>query len=151
MNIPNEEDWLNWPAGADRPLDLDEEFARRRFAGKSFEEALELFKTTNVISCWEDVSSMPPVPFRYYMLVFKAYVLAVVETDKSSAPDAARSFLDLVEQKLKTEIDWIAPIMNDLLPAIEFVAMNQEKYEADRDINGDFRDQLARIKSFWRA
>ena len=56
-----------------------------------------------------------------------------------------------MEQKLKTEIDWIAPIMNDLLPAIEFVAMNQEKYEADRDINGDFRDQLARIKSFWRA
>jgi len=59
MNIPNEEDWLNWPAGADHPLDLDEDYARRRFAGKSFEEALELFKTTNVISCWEDVSSMP--------------------------------------------------------------------------------------------
>ena len=55
MNIPNEEDWLNWPAGADRPLDLDEDYARRRFAGKSLEEALELFKTTNVISCWEDV------------------------------------------------------------------------------------------------
>ncbi len=74
----------------------------------------------------------------------------MVENDKWSAPDAARSFLDLVEEKLKTEFDWIAPIMNDLLPAIEFVGMNQEKYGADRDINGDFRDQLARIKSLWR-
>lgn len=149
MNIPNEEDWLNWPAGADRPLDLDEEYARRRFAGKSFEQALEVFETTNVLSCAEDVDSMPPVPFRYYMLVFKAYMLAVVEKDNWSAPDAASSFLNLVERKVKTEIDWIAPIMNDLLPAIELVATNQKKYEADADIYGDFREQLARIKSLW--
>jgi len=154
MNIPNEEDWLNWPAGADRPLDLDEDYARRRFAGKSFEEALELFETTNVLSCCEDVSYMPPVPFRYYMLVFKAYVLAVVEkvgSDKWSSPDAASCFLNLVERKLKTEFDWIAPIMKDLLPAVEFVATNQEKYEADSDIYGDFREQLTRIKSLWGA
>ena len=71
--------------------------------------------------------------------------------DKWTAPDAASSFLNLVEQKLKTEIDSIAPIMKDLLPAIEFVAMNQERYDADRDIYGDFREQLARIKSLWGA
>ena len=152
MNIPTEEDWLNWPAGVERPMDLDEEYARRRFAGKSFEEALQLFQTTNVLSCCEDVSYMPPVPFRYYMLVFKAHVLAEGESkDKWTAPDAASSFLNLVKQKLKTEIDSIAPIMKDLLPAIEFVAMNQERYDADRDIYGDFREQLARIKSLWGA
>lgn len=29
--------------------------------------------------------------------------------------------------------------------------MNQEKYFADRDIYGDFRDRLARIKTLWAA
>jgi hypothetical protein len=87
---------------------------------------------------------------RYYILVFKAYVLAQAgDKDNWSASDAASSFLNLVERKLKTEIDWIAPIMTDLLPAIEFVAMNQEKYDANRDIYGDFREQLGRIKSLW--
>jgi hypothetical protein len=41
--------------------------------------------------------------------------------------------------------------MKDLLPAIEFVTMNQEKYCVDRDIYGDFREQLTRIKSLWDA
>ncbi len=39
--------------------------------------------------------------------------------------------------------------MDDLFPAIELVAMNQEKYEAAADIYGDFREQLSRIKSLW--
>jgi hypothetical protein len=75
MDIPTERDWLDWPADAQRPLALDEAYAREQFGGKSFEQALEMFRSRTVLMCSEDVSYMPPVPFRYYMLVFKSYVL----------------------------------------------------------------------------
>ena len=105
--------------------------------------------------CSEDVSYMPPVPFRYYMLVFNAYVLElgkreIEERDLLDAPwSAASSFLILVATKLRSEINFIAPIMDDLLPAVEFIAMNQDTYFASQDIYGDFRDQLTRIKKLW--
>jgi hypothetical protein len=132
MNIPTEKDWLDWPEDAPRPLDLDEAYARQQFAGKSFEEALELFRSRHVLMCSEDVSDMPPVPFRYYLLVFKAYVLElgkreVEERDLLDDPwAAASSFLNLIETKLRSEINFIAPIMDDLLPAVEFIAMNRK-------------------------
>jgi hypothetical protein len=64
---------------------------------------------------------------------------------------AASSFLTLIERKLRSEINVIAPIMGDLLPAAEFVAMNQGRYFANTDIYGDFREQFARIKMLWGA
>jgi hypothetical protein len=106
--------------------------------------------------CAEDVSYMPPVPFRYYMLVFKAYVLElgkreVQERDLVDDPwSAASSFLRLIEEKLRSQTNFIAPIMNDLLPAVEFIAVNQQAYFADPDIFGDFREQFGRIKTLWR-
>ena len=153
MDIPTEKDWLDWPEDAQRPLDLDEEYARQQFEGKSFEEALQLFRSQDVLMRSEDVSYMPPVPFRYYIRVLKAYVLElgereIKERDLLDDPSsAASSFLNLVERKLRPEINFIAPIMDDLLPAVEFIAMNQDKYFATPDIYGDFRDQLARIKA----
>lgn len=123
MDIPTEKDWLDWPEDAERPLDLDEEYARQQFEGKSFEEALQLFRS-NALMRSEDVSYMPPVPFRYYILVFKAYVLElgkreIAERDLLNDPwSAASSFLILVETKLTSQIDFIAPIMDDLLPAV---------------------------------
>jgi hypothetical protein len=155
MDIPTEKEWLDWPEDGQRPDELDEAYAREQFAGKSFEEALAMFHSREVLMCSEDISYMPPIPFRYYILVFKAYVLELGkrEIEERDVPDnpwgAASSFLILVETKLRAEINFIAPIMDDLLPAVEFVAMNQDKYFATRDIYGDFRDQLTRIKKLW--
>jgi len=155
MDIPTNADWDNWPPGVERPLDLDEEDARREFAGKSFEEALRLFAMGPVLMRSEDVGYMPPVPFRYYMLVFKAHVLASVDTAAadhySDASDAASSFLHLVEHRLASDPDSIAPIMAELIPAIEFIAANQDRYDASRDIYGDFGEQVARIKHRWEC
>jgi hypothetical protein len=156
MDIPTERDWLDWPADARRPLALDEAYAREQFGGKSFEQALEMFRSRTVLMCSEDVSYMPPVPFRYYMLVFKSYVLElgkreVQERDFVDDPwSAASSFLRLIEEKLRSQTNFIAPIMDDLLPAVEFIAVNQRTYFADPDIFGDFREQFERIKTLWR-
>lgn len=155
MDIPTEKDWLDWPEDVQRPYELDEAYAREQFASKSFEEALEMFRTHDVLMRSEDVGYMPPVPFRYYVLVFKACVMELGkrEIEERDLPDdpwsAASSFLILVETKLRSELNYIAPIMDDLLPAVEFIAMNQDKYFANRDIYGDFRDRLTRIKKLW--
>jgi hypothetical protein len=151
VKVPSEADWHDWPPHVKRRLDLDEAHARRTFAGKSFEEALELFHT-NVLSYHEDLYYMPPVAFRYYMLAFKSYVLseAALE-DECDAACAASTFLHVVERRLQSDPHSIAPIMSDLLTAVEFVATNQERYSADRDIFGDFRKELERIRALWRA
>jgi hypothetical protein len=150
--IPTEADWEAWPANAERWLGLDEAYARKRFEGKSFEEALHLFRTSQVLSCSEDVSYMPPVPFRFYILVFKEHVMAEAGGGaQSDASDAASSFLNLVERKLTEDVGFIAPIMAELTPAVEFVAKNQTLYRADKDIYGDFLEQLARIQKLQGA
>jgi hypothetical protein len=153
MDIPTDADWADWPDAAIRPLDLDEQYARDKFAGKSFEEAVQMFEE-NVLTRSEDVSYMPPVPFRYYMLAFKAWVLLVVEKAEdvfSDAPDAASSFLRLIELMLEHAPDSIGPIMPELLPAVDFVEANQERYDADKDIYGDFRERAQRIRERWAA
>ena len=155
INIPTEEDWFNWPENADRPLDLDENYARRRFMGKTFEEALQLFRETNVLCCSEDVSYMPPIPFRYYMLVYNSHVLSHGNGENGDydnyASDSASSFLNLIEHKLEVDAETIAQIMSDLMPTVELVGTNQEKYSADIDIYGDFSAKLRRIKDLWNA
>ena len=147
---PTESDWREWPAHMERPLDLDEAGARRRFAGKSFDEALEVFRKFPVLGCAEDLGYMPPVPFRYYMLVFVQHVLSAAHAaDKLESPDAASGLLDIVERKLAGDRDTIAPIMNDLLAAVRFVAAHQELYDANPGIYGDFTERAARIASRW--
>ena len=84
------------------------------------------------------------------MLAFKSYVLseAALE-DECDAASAGSALLHLVERKLQSEADSIGPIMSDLMPAVEFVAMNQERRSADPEIFGDFPAQLGRIRELW--
>lgn len=60
---------------------------------------------------------MPKIPFRYYMLGFRDYLMAG-KFPEFDVADAATSFLGLVEQKLAKQPDHIFPIMAELLPAI---------------------------------
>jgi hypothetical protein len=67
------------------------------------------------------------------------------------AASAGSAFLHAVERELQSEADSIGPIMSDLMPAAEFVAMNPERYSANREIFGDFPAQLERIRELWCA
>jgi len=138
--IPTEADWGQLEAG-----DLDARYARRMFAGKSFQDAVPMFRA-NVLERAEDLHYMPPVPFRFYMLAFKEYVLsdAVLE-DELAAASAADSFLSLVESRLREHPGSISPIIDELMPAVTFVAQNQDRYGATLEIYGDFRDRMERI------
>ena len=145
--IPTEADWDDWPPEPPRWIGLDEEYARRQFFGKSFEEAVGMFRNSNVLERSEDLSNMPPVPFRYYLLAYVAHMQAGAPTSVDEClSDAASSFLRLIERKLEVERAWIEPIMEAIMPTAELVAKNQARYDASIEIYGDFLERLAHIK-----
>jgi hypothetical protein len=139
MNIPSEAEWGDWQT------DLDQQSAHEVFAGRSAADVRPLF-AENVIERTNDVRFMPAIPFRYYMLAFRDYVLAdAVRQDDAS--DAASCFLNLVEQKLESERAAIDPIVRDLLGAVDCVAENQAAFDAPVEIYGDFTERAARIRA----
>ena len=93
---------------------------------------------------------MPEVPFRYYMLGFRDFVMAR-NFDTFWGSDAASCFLQLIEEKLKGQPRYIVPIMPELLPAIEHVTQNQAAYKADEKIYGSFLDAGRRIRSLYEG
>jgi hypothetical protein len=91
---------------------------------------------------------MPEVPFRYYMLGFRDFVMAG-KFARLENSDAANCFLSLIEEKLETHPGYILPIMPELLPAIRHVGQNQASFDADENIYGRFREKLGRIETIY--
>jgi hypothetical protein len=144
MSIPTEADWGDWRS------DLDQADAHESFAGKSSEEVLPLFRASLL---WHTgaLRFMPAVPFRYYMLAFKQYVLSEAAVqDEVEAASAADCFVGLVESRLREDVASIAPIIEELRPAVEFVATNQSRYHAPVSIYGSFGARLERIDEMRR-
>jgi hypothetical protein len=136
MTVPTEEDW------GDYNSDLDQEYAHRVFAGHTNEEMQPHFRA-NVIERTDELRFMPEIPFRYYMIGFRDFVMA--GDFEFEGADAASCFLRLVLEKIEQEPACIGPIMPALLETVEHVARNQSAFDADMDIYGDFLELSARI------
>jgi hypothetical protein len=97
----------------------------------------------------EDIFWMPKKPFQYYIFGFCDFVIrqdfGILESS-----DAPSSFLDLILYKVEKQFDYILPILPRLLKDIEYIANNQELYDADEDIYGNFQEKLAHIKELSR-
>jgi hypothetical protein len=91
---------------------------------------------------------MPVIPFRYYMLGFRDFVMAG-NFDLLDDSDAASSFLGLVEEMLEKQPEFILPIMAELLPAVRYVGQNQSTFNADEKIYGSFVEKLRRIEALF--
>lgn len=102
----------------------------------------------NVIERASELQWMPEVPFRYYMLGFRGFVMAgkFAHLEKSNA---ASCFLSLIEEKLESHPGHILPIMPELLPAIRHVGQNQTSFDADEKIYGKFQEKLDRIEALY--
>jgi len=143
--VPTEADW------GDYRSDLDWEYAHRQFAGHTNEEMLPRFRE-NVLMRSEDVSNMPEVPFQYYVLGFRDFILTwqfVPDSDPESCEGstAASCFINLVLRKLEKQPEIVLPIMPELLPAARYVAENQASFNAGEDIYGSFHETLKRIEA----
>ena len=143
MPVPTEADWGDYQA------DLDQNYAHKLFASRTNLEMLPHFRR-NVIERTDELRWMPEVPFRYYMLGFRDFVMAG-EFDDTWASDAASCFLSLVLQKLEKQPGYILPIMSQLLPAVRHVAMNQASFDASEGIYGSFQEKLAQIEALYET
>ncbi len=141
MSVPTEADW------GDYQSDLDQNYAHKIFAGRTNQEMLPRFRN-NVIEATDELRWMPEVPFRYYILGFRDFVMAG-EFNHLEASDAASCFIRLVLEKLEKQPSYILPVMPQLLPAIQHVAMNQASFEASEDIYGNFQEKLGRIEALY--
>jgi hypothetical protein len=141
VNVPAEDQWGAWST------DLDTKSAHDSFAGRSFAEAQALFHE-NVLWHTGELRSMPPIPFRFYILAFKTYVLSpAAREDECEAADAASCFVHLVESKLREAKADIEPVISILLPAVAYVCDHQREYGAQLEIYGDFAELHARIRA----
>lgn len=145
LNIPLEADWGNYQA------DLDQLYAHKTFFDKTIDQVIPDFER-NVLEKTAELRFMPTLPFRYYMLAFRDFVLSprLLEAHNGwDAADAASCFLGLILEKLERTPKTIAPIMPALMPAIHYVATQQTLYQADEDIYGNFLDKLAQIHTLY--
>ena len=141
LSVPTEKDW------GDYKTDLDQKHAHSVFAGRTNQEMQPFFRR-NPIEMTSELRWMPEVPFRYYMLGFRDFVMAK-QFDFLDSADAASCFLGLVLEKLEKQSRHIVPIMPELLPAVEHLARNQAVFEAESSIYGDFLEKLSRIQALY--
>lgn len=111
-------------------------------------EELQPFFRRNPLGLTDDLRWMPDVPFRFYILGFRDFVMAK-DFDFLDGSDAASCFLGLVLEKLEKNPRLIVPVMPELLPAVEYVARNQKVFDADEHIYGDFLEKLSRIQTLY--
>ena len=141
LDVPTEADW------GDYKSDLDQNHAHSVFAGRTNEEMQPFFRR-NPIGLTDDLRWMPEIPFRYYILGFRDVVMAR-QFDFREGSDAASCFLGLVLEKLERNPRLIAPVMPELMAAVEYVAHNQNLFEADERIYGIFEEKLSSIKRLY--
>ena len=141
LRVPSEDDW------GDYKSDLDQNHAHSVFAGRTNEEMQPFFRQ-NPIGLTEDLRWMPELPFRYYILGFRDFVMAK-QFDFRDGSDAASCFLGLVLEKLEENARLIVPVMPSLLSAVEYVARNQKLFDADEHIYGNFPEKLSRIQALY--
>jgi hypothetical protein len=140
---PGRDDW-----GEIDHNDLDADWAFQQFFGKSFEQAVEMFRS-NAPYYQEDLPSMPAKAFNFYA---PALVKYITSGDARGDSDGASSFLYLVIEMFETRREIVAPETGRLLAdAAEYVAGRQEFYDAGVDMYGSFPDLHARIQRLHRA
>lgn len=134
MVIPSREDW-----GVIDRNDLDAAYAFDTFFGRSLADARALF-VENAVYFQEELGSLPPIPFRFYVRAFIDYVES---DDAAGDSDAASSFLFLFEEMLSRfrghlDVDTEAA----MLATARRIATRQEFFDASVEIYGDFGERL---------
>lgn len=142
--VPSKAAW-----GELRADDLDVHAAYKDFFGKSNSEIQQAY-TNCAIEMADSLRWMPPNPFRYYIKGFAQFILGG-NFHEFDAADAASSFLRLIEDKLRKQPDSIAPAIDEVLSAVEYLANNQMTFGADPDIYGVFIEKRKVIEELWAA
>lgn len=87
---------------------------------------------------------MPRRAFQYYVLAFAEFVTS--ERARGD-PDSASPFLLLLINREERDPGSVSQIYPELVRAVEFVASNQEYFDADPNIYGSFQELAAQIRA----
>jgi hypothetical protein len=112
-------------------------------ATRSNAEIQDLFEGGRSIERSSELLYAPARVFQYYVQGFAMYLMS---PRAKNDPDAASSFLGLLESREKRDPDSVARIYAKLSECVEFVATHQEHFDADQDIYGNFADRAAAIR-----
>lgn len=134
--VPSETDWRS------EPWDLDMPYAYKHFAGKSFEEAVELFKE-NALRYQEDVMFMPRACFPYYARAYMAYLMSENSVEDADGASCFFGLADVRADDIKTDRN----LVTEFIVCLDHLAKRQSLYDADIDIYGNFPDRSERAKS----
>ncbi|WP_288129994.1 hypothetical protein [Microbulbifer sp.] len=140
MTIPSKNSWTYLV-----PTGWDEESAIEHFQGKSFEEAFSLIED-NALFYSEDFYYMPKKPFQFYIKAFVEYLVSEKSNGDSDAPSC---FLALFEYILDEKGEFLSNIEGILDNCLAHIAHNQNWYDADASIYGDFHNRVGEIRSRW--
>ncbi len=138
-DVPNMSDWSGYES------DFDSREAFQNFFGKSNSQMAKEYRD-NISMRATDLRFMPTIPFRYYIIGFKDF-LSNENLDDFSKGEAASSLFRIVEFKAEYQKADILPVIRDILPTLEDIAGNQEKYDLSISICGDYSEKLTRIKN----
>lgn len=141
--VPGNNEWSGYEQ------DLDVACARKLFFGKRADEILKYYEGGHAIQRMDELLFMPRGAFQYYVFSFAEYLFSEQARGDS---DAASPFLTLLTAREERDPGSVAEIYDDLRGAVDFVADNQEYFDADEEIYGNFpdrRDQIeAQVKAF---
>ena len=138
MKIPGENEWRGWEEN------LDSQYSYKRFFGRSNESMQPDFKY-NVVERSDDIRWMPKEAFQYYILGLRDFVMSDNHGWLQNS-DAASCYMELVLSTLSTTPDFIRPIYKQLEKSLIYIAENQQEFEADEDIYGNFKLKLKEIE-----
>ena len=141
-SIPDKNAWSGYED------DLDGKYFHDLVYGKSIEEVQQHFGGGSSIERSDELLFSPRLVFQYYVLAFGQFVMSEKEKGDS---DSACPFLKLLISKEKKDKGSVSNIYNLLSETVDFIANNQEYFDADVNIYGDFEELANEIRVLCNA
>ncbi len=140
--IPGREEWLGYEA------DLDVRHAHKLFFGKSLDEVQRHFGGVQSIGRMDELLFMPRRAFQFYVMAFAQFVRSDAARGDS---DTASAFLTLLLNREQRDPGSVGQVFEALQPAVEFVASNQEHFDANPAIYGVFKERAEQVRDLVKA
>ena len=135
--IPQEEEWRGYEQ------DLDVINLHRLFFGKSIDDVQQYFGDGWSITRMDELLFSPRPVFQYYVHAFAKYAMSHSAAGDS---DTASPFLSLLEAREERDPGSVKAIYESLSETVDFIASNQEYFDADVEVYGDFEERAKQIR-----
>jgi len=141
LKLPTESDWDQ----SYRCLDTQSAYAH--LAGKTYDEAVALFRKRGEIYI-EDLMVVPVPCFSFYTNACMDYLLSPCTEGDS---DGANWFVSIIEQRVGDFHHFDTAFINKVINTLQHIVEQQVWYDACPTIYGDFGDRYASIMEKLRA